>query len=71
MTVYCVWFDNFLEELFAMEKDEFNLYPKLKSRLELEKNSFTFLEAESITDAFAKYKQVNNRSYLPASSSFH
>lgn len=71
MTVYCVWFDNFLEELFAIEKSEFDLYPNLKSRLDLEKNSITFLNADSITDAFSKYKQVNNRDHLPALSIIH
>jgi len=71
MTIYCVWFDNFLEELFAIEKSEFELYPNLKSRLDLEKNSISFLEANSITDAFAKYKEVNKNPYLPLSSSFH
>ncbi len=71
MTVYCVWFDNFLEELFAIEKSEFDLYPNLKSRLDLEKNSITFLNADSITDAFSKYKQVNNRGHLPALSIIH
>jgi hypothetical protein len=53
------------------EKSEFELYPNLKSRLDLEKNSIYFLEANSITDAFAKYKEVNKNPYSPLSSSFH
>lgn len=71
MTTYCVWFDNFLEELFAIEKSEFELFPKLKERLELEKNTFSFLVADSITDAFSKYKQMNNSHHSSVSSTVH
>ena len=39
MTTYCVWFDNFLQELFAIEKYEFDQYEKLQECLKNEKNT--------------------------------
>lgn len=57
MNIYCVWFDNFLQELFAIEQKEFEQYDKLKQALKIEKNTIHLIEAESCVDAFAQYKK--------------
>lgn len=67
MQTYCVWFDNFLQELFALEKFEFDKYEKLQKCLKSEKNIIHFFEAESMTDAFEKYKEMQE--HVPASLS--
>lgn len=58
MTTYCVWFDNFFQELFSIEKSEFEKYDKLKKSLSDERNLIHYVEAESITDSFDKYKKM-------------
>lgn len=57
MNTYCVWFDNFFQELFAVEKTEFDQYTKLQECLKNEKNVIRLIEADSCTDAFSKYKK--------------
>ena len=69
MTTYCVWFDNFLQELFAIEKYEFDQYEKLEEYLKNEKNTIHLFEADSLTEAFSKYKQMQEQS--PALSLSH
>lgn len=64
MQLFYVWYDTFLEELFSMKKEELeNSFPKLKKQLELEKVSFTILQAESMFDAISAYKKNSN--FLP------
>ena len=55
---YCVWEDNLLEELFAIEQIEFDNLPKLKAALITEKNTINIVDAESITDAMSVYKKM-------------
>ena len=57
MTTYCVWFDNLMQELFALEKSEFDLHDKFQEALKNEKNVIHSIEAESMTDAFAQYRE--------------
>ena len=57
MTTYCVWFDNFFQELFALEKNEFDKYDKLQKCLKEEKNTIHLIEADSCMSAFSKYKE--------------
>lgn len=53
---YYVWQDNFLEELFAMEKNELDTeYVGLKNQLEKEKVVFIEVLADSTTEAFEAY----------------
>lgn len=66
MSIYCVWFDNFFEEIFAVEKQEFDQYDKLQACLKAEKNVIHFVEADSCVDAFAQYKAKQES--FPASS---
>lgn len=54
---YCVWFDNFLQELFALEKAEFDSLEKLQQALKNEKNIIHFIEAESMKEAFTQYRK--------------
>lgn len=69
MSIYCVWFDNFFQELFAIEKTEFDQYDKLKDCLKAEKNNIHYIEADSCVDAFGKYKEKQNK--LDYSVSIH
>lgn len=57
MTTYCVWFDNFMQELFALEKYEFDKLDNFKKNLENEKNTIHVVEATCLKDAFDKYKE--------------
>ena len=61
MNTYCVWFDNFFQELFAIEKHEFDQYEKLQECLKNEKNTIHIFEAESLTEAFFKYKELQEQ----------
>lgn len=64
MNIYCVWFDNLFQELFSLEKFEFDKYEKLQECLKNEKNTIYLIEAESLKDSFEKYREkkirVNN-----------
>jgi hypothetical protein len=57
MTTYCVWFDNFFQEFFALEKNEFDKYDRLQTCLKKEKNNIHFIEADSCFSALSKYKK--------------
>lgn len=57
MTTYCVWFDNFMQELFALEKSEFDKYEKMQAELKNEKNIIHFINADSMKDAFDQYRE--------------
>lgn len=57
MTTYCVWFDNLMQELFALEKSEFDSHQKLQEALHNEKNIIHVIQAESMKNAFEKYRE--------------
>lgn len=59
MQPFYVWYDNFLEELFALEKADMDkFYPELKQQLEKEHVVFHLVEAETVTHAFEVYKET-------------
>jgi hypothetical protein len=61
---YYVWYDNLLEEIFALEKTEFEQHSQFKKILEQEHVSFLILEATSIKDAFEQYKKLHTPAIL-------
>lgn len=68
MTTYCVWFDNLLQELFAIEKSELDKYEKTQECLKNEKNTIQLIEASSLKEAFDKYKE--KQEVIPVSSCY-
>lgn len=61
MVTYCVWFDKFMQEIFALEKTEFEKYEKLQKCLHEEKNIIHYLDADSTTHAFEEYKKMQEQ----------
>lgn len=59
MKPYYVWKDLLLDELFAMEKEDFDTNCKvLKEQLEKEKVEFIEINAEGMKDACNKYRDL-------------
>lgn len=61
MITYCVWFDKFMQEIYALEKFEFEKYDQLKKCLAEEKNIIYYVEADSTTQAFEEYKKIQEQ----------
>lgn len=54
---FYVWYDNFLEEHFAIEKNDMDSnFKKLKTQLSLEKVEFHVVSAEYSMEAVSKFK---------------
>ena len=68
MILYCVWFDNFFQELFAIEKADFDKYEKLQKCLQEEKNTVYYVVAESMKDAFDNYRELQLKASAIVSS---
>jgi hypothetical protein len=59
MQLYYVWYDHLLEELFSMEKDDFEKeHIALKNALEREKVVFHTIQADNIAHAFEVYRNT-------------
>lgn len=72
MNTYCVWFDNFFQELFALEKIEFDNYKSFQQCLHDEKNIIHYINAESMIQAFEIYrKKIESTTIISSSHLVH
>lgn len=57
LITYSVWYDNLLEEYFALPKEELNNSAKFKEALILEKTVFHDIQADGIINAIQTYRE--------------